>query len=360
MASPYPDNATLNKVIANIGKIESLPNSSILKSVSNARSMLSGLEPLLQSQVQVASLVKTVSERLSDSMKVPFVQSLAAVTSFESLRPVWDLRGLQMPSVHTAISKMMSDLALPMLKIDLANFSAITDQMREFAERGRDLDERTDAFLSRHGWPVPVSLPISLYRKVVGMADDPKRDVNRLMSELFVPGTSGFRFLTSGILESPLFASRRPQLRQSFSAASKQHWYVVINGLLPLVEGALYDTAYEAPVTRPKRVRVKVAIEELKSDEEQAWNTYLVFARTMEALVVSGAAGGALFDDFDARQYGRAGEPRSLNRHAIAHGLARQYGSRRNTLKLVLLLAVFADCLSPIYERRTRTGREPR
>ena len=127
----------------------------------------------------------------------------------------------------------------------------------------------------------------------------------------------------------------------------------MINGLLPLVEGALCDAAYEAPATRPRRGVVKAAIEVIRSDEEQAWNTYVVFVRTMEALVVSGGGGVALFDNFDASEYGRAGEPRCLNRHAIAHGLARLYGSRRNALKLVLLPAVLADCLCPIYERRT-------
>jgi hypothetical protein len=356
MAVPTPFAEALRRVVANTRAMESLSAGSILKSVSTARAALSGLEPLLQSQSQVASLAKLVSSNLSDSVRVPFVQSLAAVTSFESLRPTWNLRGLQMPNAYAAVSQMMRDLTMPSLKIiDFTKLSAVADQMREFAERGRDLDERTDAFLRTHGWPLPVSLPSSLYREVVGMADAPKQDVNRLMSELFVPGTSGYRFMTKNIVLSPLFFSRRPLLRQSFSAAGRGHWYVVINGLMPLVEGALYDAAYDAPATRPKHVRVGKAIEQIKSDEEQAWNTYIGFTRTMEALVVSGGAGVALFDDFDARQYGQAGEPRSLNRHAIAHGLARRYGSRRNALKLLLLLAVLADCLSPIYERRIAT-----
>jgi len=353
MAVPSLDYEVIRRVSLNTRVMESLSASSILKSMPTARAALSGLEPLLQSKSQVASLAKMVSTNLSDAVRVPFVQSLAAVTSFESLRPTWDLPGLHMSKSYAAVSKMMGDLSVPSLKIDLAGLTAVADQMREFAERGRDLDERTDAFLHRHGWPLPVSLPRSLYREVVGMADAPRRDVNRLMSELFVPGTSGFRSLTGSILSSPLFLSRRPLLRQSFSAAGKSHWYVVINGLLPLVEGALCDAAYEAPAARPRRRVVKAAIEVIKSDEEQAWNTYIVFIRTVEALVVSGGGGVALFDDFDASQYGRVGEPRGLNRHAIAHGLARRYGSRRNALKLLLLLAVLADCLSPIYERRT-------
>jgi hypothetical protein len=80
----------------------------------------------------------------------------------------------------------------------------------------------------------------------------------------------------------------------------------------------------------------------------------------MEAVVLSGGGGVALFDDFEPALYGQSGEPRGLNRHAIAHGLARRYGSRRNTLKLVLLLAVLADCLSPIYEQRTKKRRSAR
>jgi len=291
------------------------------------------------------------------SIGVPFVQSLAAATSFESLRPTWSLPGLRIPDLSPVVTKMMADLTLPRFQIELPKLGVVADEMREFAERGRDLDQRTDAFLRRHGWPLPVSLPSSLYREVAGMADAPKRDVDQLMSELFDPGTSGFRFMTKNILSSPLFASRRPLLRQSFSAAGRGHWYVVINGLMPLIEGALYDAAYETPAARPGRVKVKAAVEEILSDQEQAWNAYVVFNRTMEALVISGGAGVALFDDFDPRQYGEVGEPRSLNRHAIAHGLARRYGSRRNVLKLLLLIGVLADCLSPVYERRIAASR---
>jgi hypothetical protein len=345
----------LRLVVSNTQAMEALATSSILRPVSDLRLALSGLEPMLQMRVDATSLAKTVSANLGNSIRMPFVQSLAALTSFESLRPAWGLRGLEVPDAGAAVWGMMRGLTASSMAIDLPNFNALTDQLRGFVDRGRDLDERTDVFLRRHGWPLPVSLPSSLYREVVGMAEAPKRDVNRLMTELFAPGTSGFRFLSQGIQSSSLFLSRRQLLRQSFSAAGKGHWYVVINSLLPLVEGALCDAAYEAPAARPRRGVVKAAVEVIRSDEEQAWTSYTVFIRTVEALVLSGGAGVALFDEFNPSAYGGTREPRGLNRHAIAHGLARHYGSRRNSLKLVLLLAALADCLGPIYERRTAT-----
>lgn len=342
----------MRRIAANIRTVQSLESGSVFRSMESVRAALSGLEPMLSSRAKIIQLASIAGPELTASLRAPFLQSLAAATSFESLRPSLQLPAFQMPKAYKAIATMMRQLSSPLKGLDMSRFGQVAQQLGEFAERGRDLDERTDAFLRRHGWPLPISLPRSMYREVVASVDDSRADVNRMMTELFAPGTEGFRFLADGILASSLFATRRPLLRQSFFAAGRKHWYVVINGLLPLVEGALYDAAYETPSARPTRVKPTAAFILLKSDEEQAWATYMVFTRTMEALVLSGGAGVCLYDGFDPTSYGAAGEPRNLNRHAIAHGLARRYGSRRNTLKLVLLIAVLADCLDPVYRRR--------
>jgi hypothetical protein len=69
----------------------------------------------------------------------------------------------------------------------------------------------------------------------------------------------------------------------------------------------------------------------------------------IETILLSAGANTALFESFDRSRYGRHGEPRSLNRHAILHGSARRYGTGENSLRLLLLLVVMAEVFD-IYE----------
>jgi hypothetical protein len=208
-----------------------------------------------------------------------------------------------------------------------------------FVEEQQRLDERTNDFVQAHGWPVPLNLPIRAFRRLVSMADAGKRDVNRVMTRSFRPGTRVFRSTRDVLLESPQLKSRRPLIKQSLSAYKRGDWYLVVNGLLPLVEGVLVDYAYQA-APAPRRGRTKKAIEELREKENASLG---VAVDTLETMLHSAGANIALFEGFDQANYGGAGEPRSLNRHAILHGAARRYGSEQNALRLLLLVAVMAE-----------------
>lgn len=211
--------------------------------------------------------------------------------------------------------------------------------VERFVEEQQRLDDRTNDFVQAHGWPVPLSLPARAYRQLVGLADAGKREVNRVMTRNFRPGKRVFNSTVETLLESDQLKSRRPLIRQSLTAYRRQDWYLVINGLLPLVEGILVDYAFKtAPV--PHKGRTQKAIKELR---EQEGATLGVTVDTLETMLHSAGANVALFEPFDQSDYGGKGEPRSLNRHAILHGAARRYGSEQNALRLLLLIAVTAE-----------------
>jgi hypothetical protein len=208
-----------------------------------------------------------------------------------------------------------------------------------FVEEQQRLDERTNDFVQAHGWPVPLNLPIQAYRRLVAMADAGKREVNGVMTRSFRPGTRVFRSTRDLLLESPQLKSRRPLIKQSLSAYKRRDWYLVVNGLLPLVEGVLVDYAYQS-APAPRGARTKRALKELREKEGA---TLGIAIETLETMLHSAGANIALFDGFEQADYGGVGEPRSLNRHAILHGAARRYGSEQNALRLLLLVAVMAQ-----------------
>jgi hypothetical protein len=215
--------------------------------------------------------------------------------------------------------------------------------MEAMIEAQRELDERTDAFVKNHGWPVPLRLFGRRYSQIVAMADEGKRKVNATMQATFRPGTKAHGATKELLLESPVFASRKPLLQQAFKAQKREEWYLVINALLPLVEGVLIEIAF-ADGLPDDRVGPRGSVNELKGSsngEPVLFETTAIEA--IETMLFSAGAGVTLFSDFERKDYGVPGEPRALNRHAVLHGAARRYGTGQNALKLYLLLVMLAE-----------------
>jgi hypothetical protein len=206
----------------------------------------------------------------------------------------------------------------------------------------QEIDEQTDVFVKRHAWPIPLSIPVRAYRRIVGMAGRGKREVTAFMKSAFRPGGRAHRQAVERLVSSSEFASRRPLLQQAVRAHRRGEWYLAINALLPCVEGVLLDVTY--PEGAAKEIGPRHGVARLK--------TASVADATVEAIetiLLSAGANTALFESFDRSRYGRKGEPRSLNRHAILHGAARRYGTGENSLRLLLLLVVMAEVFD-IYE----------
>ncbi len=130
--------------------------------------------------------------------------------------------------------------------------------------------------------------------------------------------------------------SRQPLIKQVLQAHRRGQHYLVICGLMPLVEGVLVDAIF-TPSTAPSWQATQKAVAKLKGDAD---GVYGGVVQAVERLIIAGAAGMGLFDQADRATWAVGGEPRRLNRHAILHGFARRYGSAVHALKMILLLNV--------------------
>jgi len=204
----------------------------------------------------------------------------------------------------------------------------------------QEIDDDALVFVERHGWPLPLALPIRVVHHVVGMAARGRREVQRFMTDSFGPRTRAYRASRDRLLTSNHFASRRQPIEQGLNALNRGHYYAAICTLLPLVEGVLVDVVLAADP--PEKGAAHRAFDEMRDigDEVDA-----IVVRSVETLVVSAASGAALFSRFERRDYGSSGESRRLNRHAILHGSARRYGTHANALRLFLLLVALAEAL---------------
>ena len=159
------------------------------------------------------------------------------------------------------------------------------------------------------------------------------------MTRSFRPGTRVFRLTRDVLLESPQLTSRRPLIKQALGAYKRHDWYLVVNALLPLIEGVLIDYAYRtAPA--PRKGRTQRALKELREREAAGLGVTVRHSGDDAALCRSERC------DVRPIRPGRLWRPRraaSLNRHAILHGAARRYGSEQNALRLMLLVAVMVE-----------------
>jgi hypothetical protein len=277
------------------------------------------------------TLAKTNAMMLSRGIASSAALSAGRINAGDYGLRFGSLRIAELYGAQSGIGKLFEGWKSP-----LQDFGLGLDRL---VEEQQKLDERTNDFVQAHGWPVPLNLPIRAYRHLVGMADAGKREVNKLMTRSFRPGTRVFRSTRDVLLESPQLQSRRPLVKQSLSAYKRRDWYLVVNGLLPLVEGVLVDYAYQA-APPPRKARTKKALKELREKENASLG---IAVDTLETMLHSAGGNVALFEGFDSADYGGPGEPRSLNRHAILHGAARRYGSEQNALRLLLLVAVMAE-----------------
>jgi hypothetical protein len=241
------------------------------------------------------------------------------------------------------ISDQVQRSLLAPLRASQRAFEQLQLQVQRFAEEQRAIDQQLDAFVLRHGWPVPLNLPTTAYRQIVSMAPKGKREVTASMVHWFRPEGRIFRDCASALLNAPALESRMPLIRQVLRAHRRRDHYLVINGLLPLVEGVLVDRVFEGetpPATSGTQKAVRRLAKELDSPLAMGGAV-----RAIERLVVSGAAGMGLFTQTSRADYGGSGEPRSLNRHAILHGYARRYGGEANGLRMILLLNVIVQVI---------------
>lgn len=230
--------------------------------------------------------------------------------------------------------------------------AGMAEAVEQWADRQRELDERTDVFVRRHGWPLPTSIPDAAYHRVVSMTDRPKREVNALLVNSFRPGTKAYYAVREIVDGSPHFKSRAPLLRQVWAAQRRGDWYLVINGLLPLVEGVLVDVMF--PRTSRPLSGADKSVKRLRSEVEVPFGDAPL--RAIETLLISGGAGLAMFERYDPPQ---GVEPRGLNRHAVLHGGARRYGTEQNAVKLFLVMVLMAECFELLDESKEAARRDP-
>jgi hypothetical protein len=216
----------------------------------------------------------------------------------------------------------------------------------------RDLTE----LMLRTGFPAPPNLPYFMFHvSLDDMRTGSPAALRREIRQGHRVDQRGFRCLRDLLRESSLLQPSRPLLRQTFGAYRRREWYLVINALMPLVEGLLSDISNGVGQS-PQHRKTHEWVGQLKEAElDTARRVCLIGIMLFASAPRDTPAGkeARLIDYIDFTTYIDGG--RALNRHVVAHGIARRgYGTEENALRLLLVLA----CIVGLHEGDTRWSEE--
>lgn len=317
-----------------------------------------------------ASRLMTTVANLEESRRRTLFASLGAVSASQRF-------AAQETSLHiaNAVGSLAADIARSGMTSQLTRFTeqisktyrlevadwasrvslAATGIAEGVAQWREGMEEGIPAFVERHGWPVPLTnLPAKAVWWIVDLVDAPKRQVNSAMIQNFGPRSRLYRENVRSLLASPLIASRRQPLRQAIRAHERGDYYAAICTMLPLVEGLIADAAW-AGASAPRRKVVQRGVAELQMLDEVGWGW---MQRSLEVVLISGTSGLALFESYSPEHREQLAVARSLNRHAVVHGISRRYGTAVNALRLFLLLASLEEALAEAKNARVGPSRE--
>ncbi len=235
----------------------------------------------------------------------------------------------------------------------LTQSAGLLTRIRELAFAG------SFEFVTSYGWALPLSLPDRTALRLLELSGESRTTVRRAMIETFAPRTAAYVACKEALLESNSFDGRRRPIEQGLKAMRRGEHYSAVSTLLPLVEGALVETAFEnaTPPSKGAPAKAFQSVRTLPDETERELSERLII-RTVETLVFSATSGFALFDNFRWTDFDRTAHGRKLNRHAILHGAAKRYGTAENSMRLFLLLVALAEMLDGFDEARAEAALE--
>ena len=223
-----------------------------------------------------------------------------------------------------------------------SQFQLIGSQLSNYSGSPTAAFDAAERVATDFGWPLPIFVPSDPLLRLTSISKPSASKVSTAIKTIFAPRTQAYSLVQKKLLDSKHFKPRRPALRQAFRAIQRREWYLVVSTLLPMVEGVLVDAMWP-PGSRPKRGRkVREAVAKMSKLDEVGLRLAVT---TLETMILGAGSGRSLYKGFDPNDYGGPGEPRELNRHAIAHGAAHRYGNGTNAYRLLLILVLIAECL---------------
>jgi hypothetical protein len=215
-----------------------------------------------------------------------------------------------------------------------------------FDEIGKELEKVEDDIIQfktiivRLGYPPHEDMPVSDIRRIVADYNEfgeeyVKKYLDDLMFEIYDE-----KYLDDILLkweQTKLLSSRISILRNVIKCHNQQMYNASIPTLLPQLEGIIVDAFQHKGELRGHHLGVYLKHLLIKPNEEESYSFEdAIHIYYMQHILVHFEHGKEIRSE--------------VSRHAILHGGLTNYGSRENSLKLILLFDFLSDCVSKITE----------
>ncbi len=338
------------------------PSASLVSSLAQTRQDILALSRA----PSVASLITnrpdfgyTVSSMITGRVRAEnTILGMASRLGEQPWRKAYDARRMIL-GIHESTNALMARSVLPMIDVseklkrfqtgllgDPERWQSIlrgpTELMARIAERmqlEQEVEDHAEAFVTRHGWPIPMTLPLRLRIQLVrGGATMTSDEVEAQLLQACAPTSDALGGLWLTLADAEIMASRRHILDEAYAAYMRGEYHSAIYTLLPQIEGVMVDASFD-PEERPSYKRPQRAASKLVSP--RGFAPVLFEGLIMVAEQAMGRR--AMFATYEPYVYTFHGEPEGLNRHAILHGDSRRFGTAANALWLLLVLVAVVE-----------------
>ena len=231
-------------------------------------------------------------------------------------------------------SKMVSELVSNFPKLKFENdFYKILNEIKEFCEKIGDIENKFAAIMLELDWPPPIDLPLDMAINIIKEYDSisDKKQVGTKIREILIDYYDNEVILDmlNSWKNKKLLEKRIHILDAAITAHCSGNYILSIPALFPQIEGIVVEGFNYTGYMGGKRFKDFIS-QLLKEDGKSSINQVVYQIITC-----------VIWQSF---QYGDSISS-SINRNAILHGADVNYGTKENSLKVILLFHYLQDAI---------------
>ncbi|MCX7568720.1 hypothetical protein OS242_01885 [Tumebacillus sp. DT12] len=296
---------------------------------------------------QVTEELKMISEQFSESRKA-ITESIRATS--EQINRAFEPINEGLQNIAQQIDQSWRQPIIKMLG-SIVFFPDLTELAERLQESAGEYESIMDAYpvaMVALGWPPDLNIPMPMVPEVVEIYNDkPIDEAKGIVSKMivdFYDDEEVIKLIISTWGKYEWLAHRYPILEDSVNAHLEGKYNLSIPAMLPHFEGVVVDWAQK--VGKMQNGELKEYILSMKLNNKR--DRFLVeIQKFFIEKLLEGFEHGA-----------QLSEP--LSRHAILHGADWRYGTKENSLKVVLFFDCVIDSISRLRENGVTANPRPK
>lgn len=249
----------------------------------------------------------------------------------ESMQPI-----IKMQKSLENIAKVYK-AAIPKFEFPFKDYATTFKRIEERLKAHRENTPRYLLLIAEHGWFIDFDSEITFPHRIVNEIEEGNREnAEKILEEYYTSNLDRIGEELKG-----RHYERKDILHELIEGHKNGKFYLTIPTILSQVDGICFDfTEKKFFIKERKNNYLPQVTSELETLSESVVDLFLSPIKNQTPIMVR---------EKDIQKY-----PCTLNRHEILHGVSKNYGTERNSLKCLSLLKYISDLLIETEKKNTK------